>query len=75
MAAAGQRATKRGYTLCFLDKLQDSTRRRDVYVDTTVIAGEIHERNCSPARNGNPTTFKSAVHLGTLSTAKRRYEN
>lgn len=24
--------TKRGYTLCFLDKLQDSLRRRDVYV-------------------------------------------
>ena len=26
------RTTKRGYTLCFLDKLQDSLRRRDVYV-------------------------------------------
>jgi TnpA family transposase len=26
------RVTKRGYTLCFLDKLQDSLRRRDVYV-------------------------------------------
>jgi TnpA family transposase len=27
------RVTKRGYTLCFLDKLQDSLRRRDVYVE------------------------------------------
>ena len=26
------RVTKRGYTLCYLDKLQDSLRRRDVYV-------------------------------------------
>jgi TnpA family transposase len=26
------RVTKRGYALCFLDKLQDSLRRRDVYV-------------------------------------------
>ncbi len=29
------RVTKRGYTLCFLDKLQDSMRRRDVYVDNS----------------------------------------
>ena len=28
-------ATKRGYTLCFLDKLQDSLRRRDVYVENS----------------------------------------
>ncbi len=27
-----EQVTKRGYTLCFLDKLQDSLRRRDVYV-------------------------------------------
>lgn len=27
--------TKRGYTLCFLDKLQDSLRRRDVYVENS----------------------------------------
>lgn len=27
------RVMKRGYTLCFLDKLQDSLRRRDVYVE------------------------------------------
>lgn len=27
-----ERVTLRGYTLCFLDKLQDSLRRRDVYV-------------------------------------------
>ncbi len=27
------RVTKRGYTLCFLDKLQDNLRRRDVYVE------------------------------------------
>ncbi|WP_445497628.1 hypothetical protein [Photorhabdus sp. SF281] len=26
------RITKRGYTLCFLDKLQDSLRRRDIFV-------------------------------------------
>lgn len=29
------KATKRGYTLCFLDKLQDSLRRRDVYVENS----------------------------------------
>nr|SHO14691.1 Transposase Tn3 family protein [Moritella viscosa]SHO15483.1 Transposase Tn3 family protein [Moritella viscosa]SHO18810.1 Transposase Tn3 family protein [Moritella viscosa] len=27
------RVTKRGYTLCFLDKLQDSLRRRDVFIE------------------------------------------
>jgi TnpA family transposase len=27
-----ERVTKRGYTLCFLDRLQDALRRRDVYV-------------------------------------------
>ncbi|RLA38957.1 MAG: Tn3 family transposase, partial [Gammaproteobacteria bacterium] len=27
--------TTRGYTLCFIDKLQDSLRRRDVYVDNS----------------------------------------
>lgn len=30
-----RRVTKRGYTLCFLDKLQDSLRRRDVYVENS----------------------------------------
>ncbi len=29
------RVTKRGYTLCFLDKLQDALRRRDVYVENS----------------------------------------
>ncbi len=29
------RVTKRGYTLCYLDKLQDSLRRRDVYVENS----------------------------------------
>ena len=29
------RVTKRGYTLCFLDKLQDSLRRRDVFVENS----------------------------------------
>lgn len=29
------RVTKRGFTLCFLDKLQDSLRRRDVYVENS----------------------------------------
>ncbi len=29
------RVTKRGYTLCFLDKLQRSMRRRDIYVDNS----------------------------------------
>jgi len=27
--------TKRGYTLCFLDRLQDSLRRRDIYVENS----------------------------------------
>lgn len=30
-----RRITKRGYTLCFLDKLQDSLRRRDIYVENS----------------------------------------
>jgi len=29
------RVTKRGYTLCFLDKLQDSLRRRDIYIENS----------------------------------------
>lgn len=29
------RVTKRGYTLCYLDKLQDSLRRSDVYVENS----------------------------------------
>ena len=29
------RVTKRGYTLCFLDKLQDALRRRDIYVENS----------------------------------------
>lgn len=29
------RVTKRGYTLCFLDKLQDSLRRRDVFIENS----------------------------------------
>ena len=29
------RTTKRGYTLCFLDNLQDRLRRRDVYVENS----------------------------------------
>lgn len=29
------RVSKRGFTLCFLDKLQDSLRRRDIYVENS----------------------------------------
>lgn len=29
------RVTKRGYLLCFLDKLQDSLRRRDIYIENS----------------------------------------
>lgn len=29
------RVTKRGYTLCFLDKLQDSLRLGDIYVENS----------------------------------------
>ena len=35
------RVTKRGYTLCFLDKLQDSLRRRDIYLENS-------DRWCDP---------------------------
>lgn len=34
------RVTKRGYTLCFLDKLQDSLRRRDIYVEKSERWGD-----------------------------------
>ena len=30
-----KRASRRGYTLCFLDRLQDALRRRDVYVENS----------------------------------------
>ncbi|ODS22346.1 transposase, partial [Candidatus Endobugula sertula] len=30
---ADGRVNRRGYTLCFLDKLQDSLRRRDIYIE------------------------------------------
>ena len=32
--------TKRGYTLCFLDKLQDSLRRRDVFIENSERWGD-----------------------------------
>ena len=38
------RVTKRGYTLCFLDKLQDSLRRRDVYVSGSDRWGDPHAK-------------------------------
>ena len=38
------RVTKRGYTLCFLDKLQDSLRRRDVYVEYSDRWGDPREK-------------------------------
>jgi len=38
------RITKRGYTLCFLDKLQDSLRRRDVYIEGSDRWGDPREK-------------------------------
>lgn len=35
--------TRRGYTLCFLDKLQDALRRRDIYVENS-------DRWCDPRK-------------------------
>ena len=34
------RVTKRGYTLCFLNRLQDSLRRRDIYVENSERWGD-----------------------------------
>ncbi len=36
--------TKKGYTLCFLDKLQDSLRRRDIYVKNSDRWGDTREK-------------------------------
>lgn len=35
-----KRVTKRGYTLCFLEKLQDALRRRDVYMQNSERWGD-----------------------------------
>ncbi|MCJ7601819.1 MAG: Tn3 family transposase [Desulfobulbaceae bacterium] len=37
------RVTRKGYTLCFLDKLQDALRRRDIYVENS-------DRWCDPRK-------------------------
>jgi len=37
------RVTRQGYTLCFLDKLQDALRRRDIYVENS-------DRWCDPRK-------------------------
>lgn len=36
--------TKQGYTLCFLDKLQDSLRRRDVYIENSDRWGDTRSK-------------------------------
>ncbi len=38
------RVTRRGYTLCFLDKLQDGLRRRDIYVENSNRWGDPREK-------------------------------
>jgi TnpA family transposase len=38
------RVTKKGYTLCFLDKLQDALRRRDIYVKNSDRWGDPREK-------------------------------
>ncbi len=66
------RATRRGYTLCFLDKLQDSLRRRDVYVNNSdrwgdprkkLLAGsQWHSHRIQVCRSlGHPVDGKEAI--------------
>ena len=66
------RLTKRGYTLCFLDKLQDSMRRRDVYVNNSdrwgdprkkLLAGpEWHSHRIQVCRSlGHPVDGREAI--------------
>lgn len=38
------RVTKRGYTLCFLEKLQSALRRRDIYVENSDRWGDPREK-------------------------------
>lgn len=38
------RVTKRGYTLCFLEKLQDALRRRDIYVENSDRWGDPRDK-------------------------------
>ena len=82
------RVTKRGYTLCFLDKLQDSMRRRDVYVDISdrwgdprkkLLAGpEWQNHRIQVCRSlGHPVDGKEAIRKLThqLDTTYRKVAN
>lgn len=66
------RVLKRGYTLCFLDKLQDSLRRRDVYVENSdrwgdprakLLQGEEWQANRAQVCRslGHPSSPKEAI--------------
>ncbi|NQY62126.1 MAG: Tn3 family transposase [Alteromonadaceae bacterium] len=68
--------TKQGYTLCFLDKLQDSLRRRDVYIENSnrwgdtrskLLQGDIWKANrIQVCRSlGHPVKADEAVALLT----------
>jgi hypothetical protein len=83
------RVIKQGYTLCFLDKLQDNLRRRDIYVKNSerwgdprskLFQGADWEAKRTPVCQslGHPVTFQDAITNLTLqldATYKKVSEN
>lgn len=57
--------TKQGYTLCFLEKLQDSLRRRDLYVENSDRWNDTHSKLLQRAdwQNNKIQICRSLGHL------------
>ena len=66
----GGRVTKRGYTLCFLDKLQDSLRRRDIYVENSDRWGDPRAKLLQGQEWQSKPNSGSVDHLGHPLNAK-----
>ena len=52
-----KRVNRQGYTLCFLDKLQDALRRRDVYVENSDRWGDPRAKLLQGAPRTTPTAI------------------
>lgn len=63
--------TRRGYTLCFLSKLQDSLRRRDVTLPA-VTGGEIPVQDYYRVLTGRQTGLRFIVLWGTRQTRRKQ---
>ncbi len=64
--------TRRGYTLCFLSKLQDSLRRRDVYVTGSNRWGEILVQDYYRVLTGRQIGLRFIVLWGTRQTRRKQ---